>query len=565
MRKFYCRVVSGKRYLFLLGMLLAMTACNKPRFDAVSNLDQRNPSAKHRKVLIIGVSGVRGDAIMKANVPNITQMLNNSIYSFDALTEAPTLEAPGWSSMLTGVLGTKHGVINNTYAGNRFDKYPMFFKRIKEFNPALKTISISATPSINTNLVTNADVISNFDKDDFAVKNAAVTSIADTTSDVILVNFNSVNLAGTQYGFDPSIPQYMQAITTADGYIGELTAAIDARASIKNEDWLVIISTDHGGTLTGTGGNDYESRNIFTVFYNQKFNKNNIVKPQTNTTFVKFLSASGQYAYSDSSFFNFNKWPRFTVEFRVKVEGALSSDPVLVGNKDWNSGARPGWAIVINGKRWKLNAGDGTRRIDPAVPASTYPGTTTTIPQLDDGLWHHIAVSIDRNSVAKLYQDGNFIMNSTTLTAFTTFDNALPGKFAVANDGTLVYNKANGRLNINMADIRLWSEALDDATIKTYAKCDTTITPDHPFYQNLLGWWRGNDGKGIIMKDNSLRNINLKVAGTPKWEETGKNLCGTVIQADVPKSVDIATQVYSWLLMPIKPEWDLDGKPWVNN
>ncbi|WP_316794140.1 alkaline phosphatase family protein [Pedobacter frigoris] len=552
MRKLYKGIFSKGGYLFMLGILLTVASCNKPRFDVIGDLDQNNPSAKHRKVLIIGISGVRGDAIMKANVPNINQMLNNSIYSFDALTEAPTLEAPGWSSMLTGAWSAKHGVVTNSYTGNKFDKYPMFFKRIKEFNPDLKTIAISSTTSINTNLVSNADVLNSFEKDDISVKNSAVTALTDTTSDVVFVNFNSVNTAGTQYGFDPSIPEYMQAIAAADGYVGELTAAIDARASIKNEDWLVIISTDHGGTLTGTGGNEYESRNIFTVFYNKKFNKNNIAKSQTNTTFVKFLNASGQYAYSDSSFYSYDKWRRFTVECRIKVDGTLSSDPAILGNKDWNSGTRPGWVVFVNGQSWGFNAGDGTRRIDPKL----------TTPVLSDGKWHHIAVTVNRNSTVKLYQDGVFLLNSATITTLTTLDNTLKGKFAVANEGSLNYSKT---LKVNMADIRIWNEALDDATIKTFAKCDTTITPDHPFYDNLMGWWKGNDGKGTIMKDYSLRNINLKMAGTPKWEETGKNLCGDVIQADVPKAVDIATQVYSWLKIPIKPEWNLDGKPWVNN
>jgi hypothetical protein len=560
MRKFYNGIGTKSSGLLMLALLLIAAGCNKPRYDLMGGTDEGNPFGKHRKVLIIGISGGRGDVILKAPIPNIRKMLANSIYSFDALTEAPTLESTGWSSTLTGVWGAKHGVVDEGYAGNDFDKYPMLFKHIKEFNAKLKTVSISADAALNTSLVSDADVKESLGNGDLAVKDKALTALADVGSDVVLVNFKGVDAAGDQYGFDASIPQYMQAISTADSYVGELLAAVESRASIKDEDWLIVISSDHGGTLSGHGGNEYESRNIFTVFYNRNFNTNPIVKSQTNTTFLKINQVDGlQYAYSDSSLYKFNKYPKFTFEMRVKVDVKMDSDPAFVSNKDWGNGGNPGWGIFVSGQKWKFNVGDGIsanrRDINPL-------GTTS---EISDGKWHHIAVSVDKSGFARTYQDGVFLAE-INVSGVTNWEGNQKATLAILEDGTInSRNEWGYELKANFADVRLWNTVIDPSTLATYAKCDTTITPNHPYYENLLGWWKGNDAKGEILKDYSLRNSNLKIFGAPKWEETGKNLCSAIVQADVPKTVDVTAQVYSWLRIPIRPEWSLDGKVWINN
>lgn len=560
MRKFYNGIGTRCSGVLMLALLFIAAGCNKPRYDQIGGTDEDPPSGKHRKVLIIGISGGRGEVILKAPIPNIRKMLANSIYSFDALTEAPTLESTGWSSTLTGVWGAKHGVLSADYAGNNFDKYPMLFKHVKEFDSKLKTVSISADAELNTSLVSDADLKESFGNEDVKVKDKALMALADASSDVVLVNFKGVDAAGDQYGFDASVPEYMQAIATADIYVGELLAAVEARTSAKNEDWLIVISSDHGGTLTGHGGSEYESRNIFTVFYNKNFKANPIVKSQTNTTFLKINQVDGlQYAYSDSSLYKFNKYPQFTFEMRVKVDVEMKSDPAFASNKDWGSGGNPGWGLFVSGQRWRFNVGDGisANRRDLAAPG--------TAPVLSDGKWHHIAVSVNKSSFARIYQDGVFL-GEINVSGVTNWEGNQKATLAILEDGTIdSRNEWGYQLKANFADVRLWNTVIDPATLATYAKCDTTVTTNHPYYENLLGWWKANDAKGAVLKDYSLRNSNLKVFGGPKWEETGKNLCSAIVQADVPKTVDVTAQVYSWLRIPIRPEWSLDGKVWIDN
>ena len=63
--------------------------------------------------------------------------------------------------------------------------------------------------------------------------------------------------------------------------------------------------------------------------------------------------------------------------------------------KNWNSGGNEGFVIAANTNGdWKFNIGDGSSRIDLDGGA------------IDDGDWHHIAVTYDANGTKAVYQDG---------------------------------------------------------------------------------------------------------------------------------------------------------------
>ena len=95
-----------------------------------------------RKVLIIGVDGCRPDALKTAQTPVIDRLIKAGAYSPKAQTGDRTSSGPGWSSMLTGVWRSKHGVRDNSFKGARYDRYPHFFKRVKQAIPKAFTASI---------------------------------------------------------------------------------------------------------------------------------------------------------------------------------------------------------------------------------------------------------------------------------------------------------------------------------------------------------------------------------------------------------------------------------------
>ncbi|MBY0261086.1 MAG: alkaline phosphatase family protein, partial [Phycisphaerales bacterium] len=71
-----------------------------------------------RKVLIIGIDGLRPDALAAADAPSIDALIADGAYSAAAQAEDITISGPGWSSMLTGVHRDKHGVTGNSFVGS---------------------------------------------------------------------------------------------------------------------------------------------------------------------------------------------------------------------------------------------------------------------------------------------------------------------------------------------------------------------------------------------------------------------------------------------------------------
>ncbi|MFQ6047327.1 MAG: alkaline phosphatase family protein, partial [Gemmatimonadales bacterium] len=79
----------------------------------VSGLVAACGSPDTKKVLLIGLDGVRVDILAQAATPNIDALIANGTFSEWARTGTPTVSGPGWSSMLTGVWPEKHGVHSN--------------------------------------------------------------------------------------------------------------------------------------------------------------------------------------------------------------------------------------------------------------------------------------------------------------------------------------------------------------------------------------------------------------------------------------------------------------------
>ncbi|HAY83075.1 MAG TPA: hypothetical protein DCY79_24985 [Planctomycetaceae bacterium] len=106
-------------------------------------------------VLVIGIDGLRPDAMQQAKTPNIDTLIQNGAVSFrcqimgERYRNNDTVTAPGGSSILAGVWADKHGVQRNSFKVKHFDAYPHFFARIKSQFPSLKTASFLDLPQTN--------------------------------------------------------------------------------------------------------------------------------------------------------------------------------------------------------------------------------------------------------------------------------------------------------------------------------------------------------------------------------------------------------------------------------
>ena len=232
-------------------------------------------SAPTPKVLLIGLDGVRVDILARANTPNIDALAEAGLFSAEAWTGEETVSGPGWSSMVIGVWADKHGVHNNDFTDNRYDQYPDFLTRLEQVDPAFNTFAVLDWPPLGDDidggpLFSGAiDVKVTFDGEEMGYDLAdslsviaAVEHLANADPDAVFVYLGYIDIVG--HDTSSLDPLYLAAIEAADVQVGQLIAAVEARAGYDDEDWLILMSTDHGRRDDGGhGGQSLEERTIF--------------------------------------------------------------------------------------------------------------------------------------------------------------------------------------------------------------------------------------------------------------------------------------------------------------
>ena len=108
------------------------------------------PTKTRKKVLLIGLDGIRVDILEQADTPNLDALIAGGAFSADARTRPITVSGPGWSSMLTGVWMEKHGVESNDFTGNHYARYPDFLTRIEQVRPEINTYAVVSWPAMGS-------------------------------------------------------------------------------------------------------------------------------------------------------------------------------------------------------------------------------------------------------------------------------------------------------------------------------------------------------------------------------------------------------------------------------
>jgi predicted AlkP superfamily pyrophosphatase or phosphodiesterase len=222
--------------------------------------------AKIKKVLLVGIDGCRFDAVRAANAPNLDALAaagalsENMLILGDRFQGNDTISGPGWSSILTGVWADKHGVLDNKFPQPNFEKYPHFFRRIKDASPESQTASLVDWEPIQKYIVSAADVARVFPEGagylsgDEQVEREAVRLLAEDDPAALFVYFGQVDEAGHNHGFHPEVKAYRRAIERVDAHLGRVLAALRGRKNFEGESWLVLVTTDHGGKGLKHGG-----------------------------------------------------------------------------------------------------------------------------------------------------------------------------------------------------------------------------------------------------------------------------------------------------------------------
>ena len=501
-----------------------------------------------KKVLIIGIDGCRADALELANTPVIDNLIQNGIYSPDALNDDITVSGPGWSAILCGVWSDKHLSIDNSFNNTDYFNFPPIFKYAEDFDDNLNTVSICHWNPINDNIVQNyADFKLNVSSD-FDVSSEASTYITNNDPDLIFLHFDDVDHAGHNYGFSPNITEYITSIEAVDDLLDPVMQAIYQRPNYLNEDWIILVTSDHGGVGTSHGGTSIEHENVVVIVSGDNIQQLVIEKDSSlildsvynclsDSVELKFDGIDDYVQISNASQFDFGVNQDFTIECRIRT--STSGDVAIVGNKDWNSGNNKGFVFSFkypSGPEWKINIGDGVNRAD-----------INTGGLIANNQWHTLSVSFDRDGFMKMYEDGLLIDSADISSVGDITTNS--GLFC----GMDIYQ--NYPFSGSVSQLRVWDTILNSNDIQSWYCND--LNPTHPSYNNLIGYWHMNEGGNtVLLNDLSINNNNAIVNGA-SWYNYDS--LWVYDYSNTPRIVDVPVTALNHLCIPINSSWLLDG------
>jgi len=255
------------------------------------HFNQDRTDGKAPKCLIIGYDGARADALAHTaddarSAVQAVKADGGKIYNMycggDLFRRQKTSTSPGWTNLLTGHWANERGGTGHGITDNGIVKAPeapkLLFNNLFEIE---KPISRAAFVVSWTEYFDYDGAVWYHDKayaeekgynihwlnhvydGDAVLCNAGLAQIQIPANDMIMVTLDACDYAGHGDGFGSYNPKYVEAFTASEHYGHDLIQAVKARPTYANEDWLLIVTTDHGGWRLGHGSQFAPERQTF--------------------------------------------------------------------------------------------------------------------------------------------------------------------------------------------------------------------------------------------------------------------------------------------------------------
>lgn len=221
----------------------------------------------YESVVILGIDGA-GAFFDNAHTPDCDSIFSENSFVCDTVKADPsTNSAENWAAILCGVPYSMHG-IDNGIAGSvergSDTEYPTIFKLARDNSRSAKLVSVCNWNPINFGIIeNNIGVVKESGSDD-EVCEKVVNMLKTSSPKILFAQFDDVDHFGHEHGYGSK--EFMDSMTKADGYIGEVYEAIEK--SGKADSTLFIVVSDHGGTNIffqsgGHGNLTYNERTVF--------------------------------------------------------------------------------------------------------------------------------------------------------------------------------------------------------------------------------------------------------------------------------------------------------------
>lgn len=493
--------------LFSIFFYCSCTEYEAPERIALDGFDSDSviSTTIHRKVLWINIDGAVG-SIVEQKIPQegtIAKMLKHSKYSWIGMSDNRVLSKVNnedpvtWSTLVTGVIPEKHKITNESYVANvEYDptnpnekviQYPNILHHIAENDPENPTLCVTPWEKLNKNLLNAAQKTITTTNDE-ETKEVVLNHLKGSDFNFTLVGFSGMLEAGKSGGFSPNNANYITALQHIDGYIGEFLQAIEERKNTFYEDWLIVVTSNHGGKADGSyGGNSDEERNTLGIFYYSHYDEQRMMGKRISGAYIDASKAKAlvldtvstdiRYALGENSSFS--------------MEIIMRMIPQKNGTYNGNN-----WDAIINKGSWGLfrKGSAATFRVEGATGVLEEPITAFNDPQ-----WHNYGFSIaPMNNQLRDWTiafDGKIIKKSTTVARGNATD-VSPLRIG-SNIPTPFY----------VSEIRLWKKSLTENDLTRQA-AQLDILPTDSRFGDLLAYWKLNPSE--VIDDSKQDTLVIK-------------------------------------------------------
>ncbi|GGZ41403.1 hypothetical protein GCM10007049_38350 [Echinicola pacifica] len=251
---------------------------------------------KEKKVLFVIVDGIPADVLDSVATPAIdaiaklggitTASMGGDVGEY---SQTPTISAVGYNSLLTGVWANKHNVWGNGIKAPNYN-YWTIFRYMKEAYPHKKAAIYSTwldnrTKLVGAGLAETDNFVFDYYYDGFEldtlrfphdpgreyifhideeVSTEAARHIKAEGPDLSWMYLEFSDDMGHKYG---NSPQMVDGLKKADVQIARVWEAIQYREQHFHEEWMLVVTTDHGRTMDGYGhgGQSERERKIWIL------------------------------------------------------------------------------------------------------------------------------------------------------------------------------------------------------------------------------------------------------------------------------------------------------------
>ncbi len=204
------------------------------------------------QVVVISVDGLRADIVTPEQTPTLARLAEEGASAEEAWNDLPSGTLPNHASMLTGLIGNRHGLIFNFALegvirfDTVFDMAASAGRRCAFFASKTKLDFLAPPDSVEQLLISDPPII----------VESAIETLGDDGPDLVFVHLRDPDSTGHQFGW--LSPEYLAAAANMDALIGDIAdaAALSARPT------YLLVTADHGGSGMNHALNTPEDRMI---------------------------------------------------------------------------------------------------------------------------------------------------------------------------------------------------------------------------------------------------------------------------------------------------------------